>query len=428
MNVPRCVNIDWLEVYAFEPIYKPRDTYFFASRDIPINEREYGTPIYNSMFTILDDHGNPMIEIRRSPKSKLMPRNACHIRLHNSYCYNDNAATIMQTFLDTYDFTFQRISRVDVCLDFEKFDSGDEPLKFLYRYMERKFSKINQANLTSHGTDTWNQREWNSLAWGSPSSDVGTKFYNKTMELYDPILQAYRKPYIRWAWQLCGLVDDWEHVTKTKEDGSTYTPQIWRVEFSVRSSKKRWFEIELDGHKKTTKGKQQYLQSVPNTLERYNNRDKLLLVFASLAQHYFRFKYFQEDVRKDRCEDKVLFRWKKEECTYRIGLDNLIAPAKIDKPLHTLLAKLRIFKEKHIATDVRNACDILIKCIEGEVLTSQINYPFRSQELTVLRQVLSMKSRGNRTDSAILMRELKQLLGINNRTLPDIFMEKEAGQ
>lgn len=428
MKTPRCINLDWLEVYAFEPIEAPRDSYYFESRGIPINVREYGTPIYNSMFTILDDHGNPMIEIRRDPKSKLMPLNACHIRLHNSYCYHDNAAILMQAFLDQYKFTFQRIARVDICMDFEKFDSGDDPLNFLYRYMERKYSKINQANLTSHGTDTWNQREWNSLSWGSPNSDVGTKFYNKTMELYDPILQAYRKPYIRWAWKLCGLVDDWEKVTKTLDDGSTYTPQIWRVEFSIRSTKKRWFEIELDGHKKTRKGKQAHLQSLPNTLERYSNREKLIVIFASLAQHYFHFKFYQEGQRKDRCDDKILFRWKKAECSYKLGSEDIIAPAKIDRPLQALLGKLRIYRDKHGAADIRQACDVLIRSIEGEQLTNEVNYPFRAQEITALRQVLAMKSRGCHTDAAVLLNELKHLLNVNDRTLPPIFMETEAGQ
>ena len=40
-----------------------------------------------------------------------------------------------------------------------------------------------------------------------------------------------------------------------------------------------------------------------------NSREKkkILVMFASLARHYFRFKKYEENKRKDRCKDKILF-------------------------------------------------------------------------------------------------------------------------
>lgn len=413
----RCINLDWLEVFVLEPVSEPHDLAWFASHGYFAQAREYGTPVYHEMFTILDGHGDPWIEVRRNPKSQLMAPNMSHLRLVNAWCYRDNAADVMANFIQICGYEFVRISRVDVCYDFERFDSGDNPQDFLYRYVNRVYSKINQSALTAHGADTWTQREWNSLSWGSPTSDVGTKFYNKTMELYDPILKTYKKPYIRYAWQCAGLIDDWQKVTKRNEQGEEYTPQIWRVEFSIRSSRKRWFEIELDGHQRTKDGKQKYLQSVPNTLDVWRH-DNLIIMFASLSRHYFRFKYYEEGIRKDRCKDKTLFRWKSLEHIYTLGKDDVVKPSRADKPLQTLLNKIRNYKAEHSAHDVKTACDVLIRAMESEQLRNELQSPFRTEELQVLRQTIAMKTRGSDRDSAILMREVRELLKLNDKTCP----------
>lgn len=414
----RCVNIDWLEVFVFEPLNEPRNAAWFMLNGYFCNVREYGTPVYNEMFTIMDDRGNPFIEVRRDPKSQIMSPCMCHIRLHNSYCYRDDAAYLMYQFIESNGFTFQRISRVDICLDFEKFDSGDDPQKFLYRYINRTYAKINQSRLTAHGSDTWTERKWNSLSWGSPSSDIGTKFYNKTMELYDETSGAYKKPYIRYAWQCCGLIDDWQKVTKKAEDGSEYTPQIWRIEFSIRSNVKKWFAIELDGHQRTHKGRQKHLQSVHNTLDMYAGRDKLLVLFASLAQHYFRFKYFKEDTRKDRCPDKVLFRWQRNEVTYAIGKDNTTTTQSADRAVTSLLNRMRQYQREHNDAEVKKACAVIIRCLEQEQLRGEILSPLKQEEINALRLVLSYRMSGDQTDAAILMRQVKQALRLNDKTLP----------
>ena len=66
-------------------------------------------------------------------------------------------------------------------------------------------------------------------------------------------------------------------------------------------------------------GKNKNKQSIRNTLDMYDSRDKLLMLFASLAQHYFHFKYYEPEQRKDRCKDKVLFQWSEMEYTYKVG-------------------------------------------------------------------------------------------------------------
>ena len=419
MNVPssqRCVNLDWLEVHCFEPSNDPHDATYFRRAGLEVVEREYGTRVYKEMFTISDRRGNPFVEVRRNPYSQgfqgVHAAEECHLRLVNAACYYDDAALRLQNFMDTYGYAFNRIARVDICLDFEKFDEGDDPAKFLSRYLRQVYSKINQGNITAHGTDRWDGQLWNSVSWGSPSSAIGTKFYNKTQELYDPTSGTFKKPHIRYAWLQCGLIDDFHKVLKKNEDG-WYQPQIWRIEFSIRSSVKKWFTIELNG-------KERNYQSIRNTLAMYDCREKLVTLFAALQQHYFHFKHYEKGKRKDRCEDKVLFNWKGIQTTYKVGRDDITSilgdGAKKAKPYDTLLRKLREFRQGQIKHDVLNACDIIIKVLEGDILRSDVRNPFNWQELLVLQQTLSRKADGDRTDAAVLMNEIKELLKLNDKT------------
>lgn len=76
----RCVNLDWLEVFCFED-GEPHDANYFRREGFVVDEREYGTRIYHQMFTLNDRLGHPFLEVRRSPKSLLMPSAATHLRL-----------------------------------------------------------------------------------------------------------------------------------------------------------------------------------------------------------------------------------------------------------------------------------------------------------------------------------------------------------
>ena len=411
----RCCNLDWLEIHALEPAADPHDASFFRRAGLDVQEREFGTRVYKEMFTVCDRIGNPFVEVRRNPYSVgfqgLHSPQECHLRLVNAACYYEDAAARLQHFMDDFDYTFNRISRVDICLDFELFDRGDDPAKFLARYLRQTYSKINQGTITAHGTDRWDGQIWNSVSWGSPTSAIGTKFYNKTMELYDQASGTYKKPHIRYAWLKCGLIDDFHKVLK-KKDGGWYTPQIWRVEFSIRSSVKNWVAIELNGEAK-------HYQSIRNTLDMYDSREKLVTLFAALSQHYFHFKYYEKGQRKDRCRDKVLFDWGGVQLTYKVehaDIQRLLGEGKRQrKPYDTLAKKLREFQQSKPRQDIVDACQVIIACIEGDALRSDLRNPFSYHDLIALQQALSMKASGCDEDAAILMQEVKKLLKLNDK-------------
>lgn len=397
----RCVNIDWLEVYVLESAaHYPCNADFFMREGYFVHPRDYGTRVYAEMFSIDDNHGNPWLEIRRNPFSTTARNHgffspySCHIRLTNNACYEEQAINKLREFLAKYDYQFQKIYRLDICLDFVRFDRGDDPNKFLQRFIAGKYSKINQANITAHGSDLWAGRIWNSVSWGNPKSMVSTKMYCKTKEL----AEVKDKPYIRWAWFLSKLIDDPVSCTKRNEDGVLEKVDVWRVEFSIKSSANRWFVIE-----KTT-GKRGNIP-MPHSLDMYDTKLKLLTAFASLAQHYFRFKVYEADKRKDRCRDKVLFDFSPLDTFYQI--DRLASHAANAKPEERLITHLRAFALTHPIAQVKEAVRVLIDELEKLILHKYSNPMLTSLDIIALQRLIADRSRGIRDES--ITKQLEEL-------------------
>lgn len=382
----RCVNLDWLEVYCLEGADGfPHDASYFRDQGLDVLERDYGTRQYHEMFTILDRNGQGFVEIRRNPVSGGDSRNkgifspySCHVRLCNRYCYHENAVNLLTEFLHTHHFEVQRIFRIDIALDFERFDSGDDPVDFIRRYMAGRYAKINQCNLSAHGADRWNVRDWNSLSWGSPSSMVGTKLYCKTKELKE----VKDKPYIRYAWQAAGLVSDYVNMTKAKADGTCYQPTIWRLEFSIKSSARVWYKVEDTHGRKTRKIEKQH------TLGNYSTRHDLLQAFIFLAYHYFQFKHFEEGKRKDRCRDKVLFDFGSNHSVY--VLDRLLTDEPQTTALEALRQRLLKYKQTHIQPKLIRACDVLIEQIAQERIVNTLPY-YDGTEVRLLQLLIKQR-------------------------------------
>lgn len=416
----RCINIDWLECYCLEDyIGYPHDADFFRRQGFRVIEREYGTPVYHEMFTVCSfDDDQPMIEIRRNPKSAVgkqvhgvLDPKAAHVRLTNRYCYFEGAARLMQQFLETYGFHFQRISRIDVCLDFERFDYGDNPATFIDRYFKNRYAKINQSNIRANGRDMWDGRLWNSVSWANPKSMVGTKFYNKTME----IEERADKPYIRQAWRAAHLVDDDYRLTKFNDDGTERKVQIWRVEFSIKSSTRKWFVME------DTSGRKRRLLSRENTLDMYFTRPQLLDMFFSLADHYFHFKrveYIQtgrglvsqaqqavtidytnplatplqadrQRQRKDRCSDKLLFRTNDKATYYK--LETISTNQSPEAKFKRLIAMLEAYRDEQHKPEIFRACNIILEELERACRTASLNAPWPKDELYIIRKLLAKR-------------------------------------
>ena len=407
-----------------EPLTEPHDADYFRSCGWVVIEREYGTKVWGQMFTLEGVDHLPFMEVRRAPKSDIIAANVAHLRFVNRLCYFPGSSGIMYDFIVQYGYEFHHITRVDICLDLERFDYGDYPKDFMRRFMEGKYSKINQANISAHGSDEWAGRVWNSLSWGSPASDIGTKFYNKTLELYDPITHQYSKPYIRQAWKESGLIDDATKVTKTKPNGEIYTPEIWRIEFSIRSSVKNWFCINLNGKSKVR-------QSIRNTLDMYDGKEKILILFASLQEHYFHFKHLVKRYnfyveghtdgypqRKDRCPDKLLFNWKSKTFIYKVAKESVAGSQKPDTTLSRLLSQLKTFRDQTHETAIKNSAQVIIDYLEYRIGHYDQTNPINRSEVKALQLALRNHLREPYIDPAILLRLAREEMKLRDKIDP----------
>lgn len=400
----RCVNLDWLEVYCMESRSRyPCNADYFRDRGYFVKERPYGTRQYNQMFVIEDELGEPWLEIRRDPASGnssfcgLVPEST-HIRLVNRACYFDDAVERLRTFLMKHEYIFKRIYRIDICYDFEHFDSGDDPAKFLRRYLERKYRKINQCKVATHGDDTWTSFDWESLSWGSLKSMVSTKIYNKSLEL---ATHGNSKPYIVWSWYLAGLISDPVSQMKIGSNGHEYKPTIWRVEFSIKSTADNWVVIEDQSGKRVKK------TAVPHRLNMFDSRDKIWARFEELAFHYFHFKHFEEGQRKDRCKDKVLFHFNRNRDFYQVSA----LPTTSRQPFDDVILKRRLemYRNLHANLDIRKACDTILDALRREELR-RVSPRMTYIETEALRRAIAIKMKWPQENVVEVVEEIKQLL------------------
>lgn len=298
------INLDWLEIFCYESPDLPITAEHFALQGWNVKRRAYGTRQYEEMFTLCwGDTG--VYEIRRNPLSKkssggIFADVACHIRLCNRQNYVPHPIHQLANFLKFNGIHFKSISRFDLCMDFTEFDAlGKDPAEFVKLYMQGRYAKIHQSRLSAfgleknapenvptwdisaHGEDNWEERTWNSLKWGSPTSLVSTKLYNKTMELNRA---GHDKPYIRDIWNQAGL---------------DTTKDVWRIEFSIHAGKRH----------QIVKSSGQYQEI---RLEQLSSPQLIQMQFYSFYSEYFHFKVRETTrngtpKRKDLCKSIVFF-------------------------------------------------------------------------------------------------------------------------
>ena len=400
----RCVNLDWLEVSCEESNNRfPCDPDYFRSQGFIVHERDYGTRVWGQVFTIEDSEGHDWIEVRRCPPSgasdfKGLNEYSCRLRVVNAQLYVDGCVQRFRDFLATHDYIFKRIYRIDIAYDFEYFDSGDQPARFARRYVECKYRKINQCKMNAFANDTWTSFDWESLSWGSPHSMVSTKLYNKTREIETVSKQ---KTYIVYSWFLNGLIDDPVNRLRVNSDGVKYKPEIWRLEFSMKSQADRWLVIEDQSGKRVKK------KAIPHTLEMFDATDKVWQRFQDLAFHYFHFKKYVKDRRKDLCPDKVLFHWDKDH-EWR-QLDMAIRPTKPDNELMILVRHLRAYKTRTGDMRVRDAIDVILEALKDVELRRYTPKQLFT-EVNALRQALSIRLRYPETDIVETYETIKTML------------------
>lgn len=370
----KCVNLDWLEVFCIEDGNK--DANYFQNLGWQVNVRDYGTPLYKQMFTLLNEHGKPFLEIRRDPYSLkenggIFEKGSCHIRLSNRTLYTYNPIQQLQEFLVKYNYQFKGITRIDIACDQLVFDNGMNPETLIADYMSGTILKNRNSRINAHGTEKADGRSWNSLKWGATSSPLSTKIYDKTLELKE----SSDKLYIKDAWVKAGLCDLQKVVynykdkksgieekrskmvvvkagTKTEEERTIEECEqvkIWRVEFSIKSEARNWITID-----------KQHVLSIG--LTKFQSRERCLLMFLLLSKWCMNFvkAEYNEDgqpTRKDRCTPLCLYSEKNLEKTFKPHrITEKEDPTRTQKIIYNRLIRMSNSNTYKLPSKIKNMC------------------------------------------------------------------------
>lgn len=377
----KSVNLDWLEVFCVEDGI--HNANYYKNLGWKVSVREYGTPLYKEMFTLLTEHDKPFLEIRRNPYSLkknggIFEEGSCHIRLSNRTLYTYNPIGQLQDFLVKYNYLLKGITRIDIACDQLVFDNGMNPEKLIADYMAGTILKNRNSRINVHGSEQADGRSWNSIKWGSTSSPLSTKIYDKTLELK----QQSDKLYIKDTWVKDGLCDLQKIVydykdkrtgkveqrakmavvkagTKTEKERTIEECEevkIWRVEFSIKSEARNWITIEGNHH-------------LSISLTKFQTKERCLLMFLLLSKWCMNFvkAEYNEDgkpKRKDRCTPIQLYTEKNLEKTFKPHrITEKEDPSRTDKIIYNRLIRISNDKDYRLPTEIKDMCKRLADCL-----------------------------------------------------------------
>lgn len=297
------ISIDWLQIYVDL-------SYLTYPTEFKVERLDYGT----KNFKILEEiylQGSLFCSIQREPRSDILKNNTGIIKFENSLLYFADAELIISNFLKHCNIHILSITRIDLAVDFKKFQNGLLPQSLIKGFMKEKYLKNGRGKYTLIGEQK-NVTEVNYLRFGTKASDVNVILYNKTLEMK----QKTYKPYIAELWK--------------NLEGSPLA-DVWRLEFSLKA-KATTFIDETTGE-----------IEVVNLSILSNNQQKKRII-ASLIDRYFEFKINDGQKNKTRMKQLPIFNLEKTNFTnryYPVGCDIYKRDKVFMKQLFTIDKEIR---------------------------------------------------------------------------------------
>lgn len=228
MKTPRVAySIDWLQLSvdvpqglppSWDEAVSPQNDsagqhrwYHLVEGDYYIRGYEFQREVHCGNYVVA--------HIACQPRTQHLPFTAGAIKMENSALYVADWYFILTDILAVLGWVPKRITRLDLCADFNYFIGGLLPETFLRNYVRKQdasYLRIGSNKFCVYGLKDMHRTSFESIRWGSRQNGVSVYMYNKTRELD----QVKNKPYIRALWQ--------KHELSTTLD-------VWRVEISITS-------------------------------------------------------------------------------------------------------------------------------------------------------------------------------------------------
>lgn len=251
-----CISVDWLQVYC-RGSYPIEGTYQLSSYQgcdpvvphVTVRLDTIRTPIFDYVFRLTYDEIE-IATLMACPRTRLMPRDAISLKLHNRVLYSARYVALLYQICESLRIVIQGITRIDLCYDCNEIEGYKDVANFLMDYISKKPGKKGHirrkgsARFTCNGSRDWyNCAKITSMRWGSMASDIGAYCYDKTLEL----LEVKDKPWIREMWEMNGLQYEYSKEldalsdNEIESDSELYTlnkyvvKHVWRFEISIKA-------------------------------------------------------------------------------------------------------------------------------------------------------------------------------------------------
>lgn len=185
------VSIDWLSIYCDCSAMAPSQDYIF-------DREPYGTSVYADMYTIYR-YGEEIAILTCNPRSSALKKGTGVLKILNPILYQIGLDTIVYELLYTCNIQFINISRLDLCADFNHFESYSDMQLFFQDFLNLKLWKIGQAKYKVCANKAEqlegeyfkligkqsSRHTYQYLRFGSKVSKISAYLYNKTQEFRD---------------------------------------------------------------------------------------------------------------------------------------------------------------------------------------------------------------------------------------------------
>ena len=219
------INCDWLQyavsTYSPDPEIMCPDGYRL--------EICQGNNIFRNRAMVFDPGGRKCLTLLWSPYSKVLDPQLMTVQVANEFLYEGFIEKSFELVQEITPCTFCNIGRLDICCDFEITPEGLDFIKHLnsgHYYVERK----REGSTFWHETleNGFKHKQLHCLSWGSKTSEIKVKLYNKSREqgLVGGAAAAdddeSKEPEPEKPW----IVKEWV-------EAGMDTKIVWRLEFSL---------------------------------------------------------------------------------------------------------------------------------------------------------------------------------------------------
>lgn len=250
------ISVDWLQVHCSLSSSAPIavnteiscDGYTFIARSAPIH-----TAMFQNVYYIFKNDIQ-VATMQTRPRSPQLHKDMCLLKLENRVLYHAKFIRLLYAIIGAYSLRYKGITRLDVCYDCTAFKDNRSPSRFINDFVA--FKGVTTHNLRKKGSEEFTCHgrkprgggaKINYIRFGSPQSKISSYIYDKSLELEE----SKDKPWIRAAWENCGLLPSDKHVFRAeisiKAEGADVlnmsTGELFRLSPDMLDSQRKIDEI-----------------------------------------------------------------------------------------------------------------------------------------------------------------------------------------